>query len=272
MLLNANHKKKEFMFNNNIVVIKEGQILTGREQLSADTGISESTIERILKMLENEHQIEQQKTTKYRIITILNWREYQSGGHQNGQPLDNKRTTSGQQADTNKNDKNGKNVNNDNNVIPPEPSQSEVESFTDLEHHLAACWGRNGQFGHIIIRELLDLGNLYGKQRLYDAIKTAGMSGKEKSNPRYVKGILEKQDLKKKEIDATRRPRGENPFILMRCRCNYEFNIGKFTLQKYPNGNVKCAQCETNYIASDILGREQNGKADFSEKEEEVKQ
>ena len=60
-----------------MTTVKEGQLLTGRKQLSAETGISQSTIERILKMLENEHQIGQQKTTKHRIITILNWRTYQ---------------------------------------------------------------------------------------------------------------------------------------------------------------------------------------------------
>jgi len=95
ILLKANHEGKEFMRNNQIIVIKEGQLITGRKQLSEETGISESSIERILEMFENEHQIEQQKTTKFRLITILNWKEYQTNGQQNGQQADNGRTTSG---------------------------------------------------------------------------------------------------------------------------------------------------------------------------------
>lgn len=77
LLLSANHAQKEYMTNGNIILIKAGQLLTGRKQLAQGTGIPESTIERILELLESEHQIEQQKTTKYRLITIVNWDEHQ---------------------------------------------------------------------------------------------------------------------------------------------------------------------------------------------------
>lgn len=109
LLMKVNHCEKEFMWNDSIILIKAGQFITGRKQLSEETGISESTIERILKVFENEQQIEQQKTTKYRLITIVNWKEYQDNEQQNGQQINNKRTTDGQQMDTNKNDKNEKN-------------------------------------------------------------------------------------------------------------------------------------------------------------------
>jgi len=107
LLLKANHKPIEIMWNGNLIIIKEGQLLTGRKSLSEETGICESTIERALNLLQNEQQIKQEKTTKFRIITINNWKEYQGE-----QQADNKRTTSGQQADTNKNDKNEKNEKN----------------------------------------------------------------------------------------------------------------------------------------------------------------
>jgi len=76
-------------------MIKEGQLVTGRKQLSKDTGIPETTIERILEALEKEGQIGQEKNTKYRVITILHWKDYQTS--------DSKRTANGQQTDTNKN-------------------------------------------------------------------------------------------------------------------------------------------------------------------------
>ena len=90
------------MHDGNIILIKEGQLITGRKQLSEVTGIPETTVERILKMLENEHQIGQQKTTKYRLITILNWADHQTRTEE--------RTTNGQQTDTYKNDKKEKNT------------------------------------------------------------------------------------------------------------------------------------------------------------------
>ena len=109
LLLSANHTATEFMFNGKIIEIPAGSFITGRKKLSNSTGISETTIERILKVFESEHQIGQQKTSKYRLISILNWDKHQGVGQENGQQMDNKRTTNGHQADTNKNDKNIKN-------------------------------------------------------------------------------------------------------------------------------------------------------------------
>lgn len=106
LLLKATHREEKFMHDGGVIIIKAGQLLTGRDALARDSGISPSTVERILKYLENEHQIEQQKTTKYRVITILNWDAYQKEDSE----ADNKWTTNGQQMDTFKNVKNVKNV------------------------------------------------------------------------------------------------------------------------------------------------------------------
>mgnify|MGYP001564366345 FL=1 len=105
LLLRANHKDTQMVWNGDIIVIKEGQLVTGRKALSEETGIAQTTIEEILKFLETRHQIRQQKTTKYRLITILKWDEYQKSDIES----DNKATTKRQQSDTNKNDKNDKN-------------------------------------------------------------------------------------------------------------------------------------------------------------------
>ena len=110
LLLTANHEPKEFMWNKEIIIIKDGQLLTGRKQLSKETGIPETTIERALEFfVKNGHQIEQQKTTKFRIITIVNWKEYQTEKHKVDKKTDNRRTTDGQQMDTNNNVKNDNN-------------------------------------------------------------------------------------------------------------------------------------------------------------------
>lgn len=119
LLLNANHKDNKMIWNGNLIVIKEGQLITGRKSLSEETGIPESTIEDILGYLETQQQIQQQKTTKYRLITILNWKDYQHSDIKSN----NKTTTKQQQADTNKNDNKDKNVKN----IPNETSSLIVE-------------------------------------------------------------------------------------------------------------------------------------------------
>lgn len=108
LLLKASHSKSEFIWNNQKQILHAGQLLTGRKLLSQETGISESTVERILKYLKSEHQIEQRATRKFRIITIKNWEKYQAP-QKSGQQTDNKRTTDGQQMDTYNNDKNANN-------------------------------------------------------------------------------------------------------------------------------------------------------------------
>lgn len=105
LLLMANHKEAKMMWNGEILSIHEGQFVTGRKELSLKTGIPETTIEDILNFLERQQQIRQQKTTKFRLITVINWEKYQISDTKS----DNKPTTSRQQADTNKNVKKNKN-------------------------------------------------------------------------------------------------------------------------------------------------------------------
>ena len=100
LLLKANHEDTRIIWNGKDTPIKAGQFITGRKSLHEDTGIPETTIERILDYLENGHQIGQQKNNKYRLITILNWDNFQN--------QTTKRTSSGHLADTNKNEKNEK--------------------------------------------------------------------------------------------------------------------------------------------------------------------
>lgn len=112
LLLNATHKKIDVLFNSEKTTLEPGQLITGRKMIAAKLRVSESKVERTLKMLKNEHQIEQQTTSKNRLITILNWELYQNSEQQIEQQVNNKRTTSEQQVNTNKNEKNVKNERN----------------------------------------------------------------------------------------------------------------------------------------------------------------
>lgn len=100
LLLKATHKESKFMWNGDVIIIKEGQLLTGREELAKTTGIPESTVEDILKYLEKQQQIQQQKYTKFRVITIVNWKTYQKATENP--------TSKQQQSNTYKNVKNEK--------------------------------------------------------------------------------------------------------------------------------------------------------------------
>jgi len=116
LLIKANHKGKEFWFGGKNIKVSAGQFVTGRKILSAETGISESKVQRILKQFESEQQIEQQTNNTNRLISILNWEQYQKVEQQSEQQMNNGRTTSEQRVNTNKNDNNVKNEKNEKNI------------------------------------------------------------------------------------------------------------------------------------------------------------
>ena len=92
LLLKASHADHEFMFNMKRHKLKAGQLLTGRKVLNQETGISESKIFRLLKSFESEQLIEQQTNSRYSIITILSWDDYQQSEQPNEQPANSQRT------------------------------------------------------------------------------------------------------------------------------------------------------------------------------------
>lgn len=127
LLLNATHSDYPEMFNGKKIILKPGQLITGRKVISVKFKISESKVQRILKLFENEQQIAQQTGNKNRLITILSWEDYQGREHQNEQQLNNKRTTSEQQVNTYKNNKNIKNEINNTTTITT--GQNDVVKF-----------------------------------------------------------------------------------------------------------------------------------------------
>lgn len=120
MLLLASHEGKEFIHGRTKIKISPGQFVTGRLQLAEKSGLSPSSVERALNFMKSEQQIEQQKTTKYRLITILNWDEYQKVNTK----ADSNGTATGQQRDTIKNVKKDKK---EKNIIPAETSSARKE-------------------------------------------------------------------------------------------------------------------------------------------------
>ena len=116
LLLLASHEESTFLFNNKKEILKPGQLITGRLALAEKTGIAASQVYKILKYLELEHQIEQQKTSRFTLVTIVNWTTYQQKEQQKEQPSNNQVTTGEQLGNTFKNDKKVENEKNDKNI------------------------------------------------------------------------------------------------------------------------------------------------------------
>lgn len=77
LLLAANHKPNRFIFNEKEIAVKRGQLVTGRKKISAETGISESTVKRRLKLFEKLGILTIKPTNKFSILTLCNYNHYQ---------------------------------------------------------------------------------------------------------------------------------------------------------------------------------------------------
>lgn len=115
-LTKASHKDSRFIFNGQEIQVSSGQFVTGRaviekefnEGVPRDQQIVGRTLWRWLKRFEKEEMLSIKSTTKYSVISVNNWDEYQSSDQQ----VSNSRPTSVQQVSTYKNEKNDKNEKN----------------------------------------------------------------------------------------------------------------------------------------------------------------
>lgn len=106
-LLKATHAEHKQIIGNQMIVLQPGQFITGREALANEFNkgvkkaecVSSITLWRWLSFFEKLEMLNIKKTTKYSVITIINWCEYQ----RNEQQMNNKRTTNEQQMNTNNN-------------------------------------------------------------------------------------------------------------------------------------------------------------------------
>lgn len=156
LLLNATHKDTPTLFAGKKIVLKPGQLVTGRKTLSEKTGIHESKVRRILKSFENDHQIDRQISNQNSLISIRNWNKYQFYDQQTDQPVTIDRPSSDQPATTNKNVKNDKNEKKrEKNMTPPEKqTYREFVKMTNAEYE--ALIERLGKEGAEACMDILD--------------------------------------------------------------------------------------------------------------------
>ncbi len=105
-LLRANHDECDVFVGIHKVHLMPGQFIFGRESASESLGISPSTVRNWINILQQDSRIDIKPTNKYSVISVLNWNDYQSLDNKK----DNRITTEKQQNNTDKNEKNEKNI------------------------------------------------------------------------------------------------------------------------------------------------------------------
>lgn len=129
LLLTASFKDFEWMGRQ----LEAGQLITGRKKLAEELNFSERQIRTALEKLKSTGEVTTETTNKYTIVTVVNWKDYQSNEEKPTKSLTNERPTSDQQKTNErphrKNVKNVKNVNNSNSSAGAPPLLSEILSF-----------------------------------------------------------------------------------------------------------------------------------------------
>lgn len=82
LLLKATHSGYYSIFQGKKIELMPGQLITGRKKIAKACNISESKVQRILTVFESEQQIKKQSSNKNSLITVVNWKKYQTVGEQ----------------------------------------------------------------------------------------------------------------------------------------------------------------------------------------------
>lgn len=114
ILTKASHQPTKFIFNGQEMSLNSGQLVTGRAALTSEMNegvkpaqlVNSAFVWRTLKKFESAEMLHIESTTRYSVITVLNWDGYQ----QSEQLPHNNRTATAQPTDTYKNEKNDKNI------------------------------------------------------------------------------------------------------------------------------------------------------------------
>ena len=76
-LMQASISKREVTFNGQNILIKPGQFIFGRKSAASKTGLGEDSVRRYLILLEKLKMLHRQTTTRYTLVTVVNWRKFQ---------------------------------------------------------------------------------------------------------------------------------------------------------------------------------------------------
>lgn len=102
LILKANHKDKSYRG----VMVKTGSLLTGRELLSNETGLSIQQVRTCLERLKSTNEITIKTNSQGTVIQIVKYKDYQIVTNE----ITTKQPASNQQVTTNKNVENEKNT------------------------------------------------------------------------------------------------------------------------------------------------------------------
>ena len=174
LLMMANHRDSEVIFDYETVVVKRGQLLTSTRQLGERWRWGKDRVCKYLRLRETQKMITKSSTTKRTLLTIVKYDDFQCDAD-TGKDTEQTRCRHG--SATNKNVKNEKEYININNIIPPT-----VEMVREY------CQERNNSVDPEAFVSFYDSkGWMIGKNKMKDwkaAVRTWEKSRKPESSPK----------------------------------------------------------------------------------------
>lgn len=213
MLLTANHKNNEVLFEGKVITIQRGSFLTSILKLSSKYGWERKKTTRFLNLLENQKMITTKRTTHGTTITIVNYDFYQNVEQPMGQHMGQHM---GQRVDSTWDTNN-----NDNNVTSkkqcasdnaPRTSKAEINDFFENVWKLYPSKKGKGQISDTKKKTLYDIG--YDEiSRAIDRYK-AGLANDEWRKPQngstfFNSGYIDYLDANYSEREQKEPEKGE---------------------------------------------------------------
>ena len=123
--------------------VKRGSLITGRRVLAEELNLSEQQIRTALNHLKSTNEITIKPTTRFSVITIVNYDRYQQVNQQDDQVATNNQPSSNQQSTTIEEFKNNKNKEFKENDTPNGVSKRKCFTPPSLEEVQAYCQERD---------------------------------------------------------------------------------------------------------------------------------
>jgi predicted regulator of amino acid metabolism with ACT domain len=199
ILLMANHEQSIFKG----VVIPRGSLTTSTDAIAERTGVSRQTVRTILNHLKSTNELTIITNTKFTMISVTNWDEYQVVNQETNKQLTNDQPTTNKQLTTSKN------------LIIKEPKKKRILSIIE-KSPLAFLFKENDPIQEWLISEgssenvQLELAETISHHVLAEEVKTAYQWQLERE-PRNA-GLFLKNWIKNKKTTVYKPNQGKAAF------------------------------------------------------------
>ncbi len=234
LLIRANRTRTEWRG----IVVERGSLITSRQHLAVETGLSEQSVRTALNNLKKTHEITSKSTSRYSIITLKNYDFYQEPNQQRHSEITSNQPATNQPLTTDNNKINKINEIN-NNIISSSCNNEEKTTSTASD------------ISDLNINRINDLKNFYGEysnvhldSRQMDSLKALILN--DSILEELINELSENIEQGKENLYSEKTPAMH--YIRLKKYWNYRKNKPVVTENNYSNGRKSARQRVVDYL------------------------